>query len=133
MTHRDGRVTAFESEVVRYKTGEPIWVSENAHVVRTEQGRLLFYEGTVQDITARKAAEQALQLSELRLQQPVSLIPGVVFRLALQADGAARCTFISDHLRTLNGLEPAEAMGGSVTLHSQSGAGATFTLRLPAL
>ena len=42
LMHRDGRVTAFESEVVRYKTGEPIWVSENAHVVRDEQGRLLF-------------------------------------------------------------------------------------------
>jgi PAS domain S-box-containing protein len=110
LMHRDGRVTAFESQVVRYKTREPIWVSENAHVVRDEQGRLLFYEGTVEDITARKAAEQALQLSELRLQQLVSLIPGVVFRLVLHADGQARYTFISEHVRTLYELEPAEVL-----------------------
>ena len=40
----------------------------------------------------------------------MSLIPRVVFRLVLQASGAARCTFISDHVRTLNGLEPAEVL-----------------------
>ena len=47
LMNRDGRVTAFESEVIRYNTGEPIWVSENAHVVRDAQCRLLFYECTV--------------------------------------------------------------------------------------
>ena len=53
---RDGRVAGFEAEV-RRRDGAVIWISENARAVRDEQGRVLHYEGTVQDITARKQAE----------------------------------------------------------------------------
>lgn len=56
----NGQVTNFESEVYRFKTREKIWVSENAHLVRDEDGTPLYYEGTVQEITARKIAEQEL-------------------------------------------------------------------------
>ncbi len=57
---RDGKVTNFESEVYRHKTRERIWISENARVVRDEQGKVLFYEGTVRDITTRKQTEARL-------------------------------------------------------------------------
>ena len=57
----DGRVTGFESEIWRQKTRERIWVSENAHVVRDAAGRIQYFEGTVEEITARKRAEQALR------------------------------------------------------------------------
>ncbi len=63
---RDGFVTGFVSEVYRRKTGERIWVSENAHAVRAADGELRFYEGTVEDITARVAAQAALRESEAR-------------------------------------------------------------------
>jgi Amt family ammonium transporter len=52
-----GRVERFESEIYR-KDGTVRWISENAREVRDEAGALLFYEGTIEDITARKAAEQ---------------------------------------------------------------------------
>jgi diguanylate cyclase (GGDEF)-like protein/PAS domain S-box-containing protein len=48
-----GQVTNFESEVYR-KDGNIIWISENARVVRDQVGNLLYYEGTVEDITERK-------------------------------------------------------------------------------
>ena len=48
-----GSVRNFEAEVYR-KDGERIWISENARAVRDADGALLFYEGTVQDITERK-------------------------------------------------------------------------------
>ena len=60
LMERDGRVTGFESEIYRYKTRERIWISENARAVRDADGRILHYEGTVVDITARKRAEAAL-------------------------------------------------------------------------
>jgi len=63
---RDGFVRGFESEIFRHKTRERIWISENAHAVRNAEGRILFYEGTVEDITARKQAEDALRESEQR-------------------------------------------------------------------
>ncbi len=57
---RDGRVLDFESEVYRHKTRERIWVSESAWVVRGQDGRVLYYEGMIEDITARKRVELAL-------------------------------------------------------------------------
>jgi Amt family ammonium transporter len=50
-------VTAFESEVYR-KDGTRIWISENAHAVRDAAGRLLHYEGSVEDISERKRADE---------------------------------------------------------------------------
>ncbi|MDP2805172.1 MAG: EAL domain-containing protein [Gallionellaceae bacterium] len=55
-----GRVVNFEAEV-RRKDGEVIWISENAREVRDKEGTLLFYEGTVEDITERKNHERELE------------------------------------------------------------------------
>jgi PAS domain S-box-containing protein len=57
-------VCAFEFEHYR-KDGSIIWVSINAHVVRDECGAVLYYEGTIQDISKRKAAEEALEMSQV--------------------------------------------------------------------
>jgi PAS domain S-box-containing protein len=61
--HSSDFVCDFESEVYR-KCGSTIWICENARAVRDEQGRLLYYEGFVTDITQRKLAEEALRASE---------------------------------------------------------------------
>ena len=61
LLERDGHVRAFVSEIYRHKTRERIWVSENAHVVRGADGAILFYEGTVEDISERVDAEAALR------------------------------------------------------------------------
>ena len=47
------RVTNFESQVYR-KNGSIIWISENARTVRDHDGKLIYYEGTVEDITVRR-------------------------------------------------------------------------------
>ena len=43
------------------KTEEYIWISEYARAVKDDQGRLQYYEGTIQDISSRKQAEEELQ------------------------------------------------------------------------
>lgn len=53
-------VEDFESEIYRHKSRERIWISENAYLVRGENGEALFYEGTVREITASKRAEAEL-------------------------------------------------------------------------
>ncbi len=58
---RDGRVSNFESEIYTHRSRRRIWISENAWVARNARGEVLYYEGTVQDITERKRAEQALE------------------------------------------------------------------------
>jgi PAS domain S-box-containing protein len=46
--------------------GSSIWVRVNARAVRDAAGRAMYYEGSVEDITARKEAEEALRDSETR-------------------------------------------------------------------
>jgi len=55
-----GAVTQFESQVHR-RDGSVIWISENARVVRASDGRVLHYEGTVEDITERKRYQAELE------------------------------------------------------------------------
>ena len=70
---RYGRVSDFESEIYRHRTRERIWISESAVAIRDAQGKTLYYEGSVQDITARKKAEAALVASEARLREAQDL------------------------------------------------------------
>ncbi|TAE98138.1 MAG: phosphodiesterase [Oscillatoriales cyanobacterium] len=56
---KHGSVSEFESQVYR-ADGTTIWVSENGRAVRDAGGNLLYYEGTVEDITLRKIAEEKL-------------------------------------------------------------------------
>ncbi len=55
-------VRNFEAQVFR-KDGSVIWISENARAVRDARGHVACYEGTVQDITDRKLAEERLRLA----------------------------------------------------------------------
>ena len=55
-----GEVHEFESEIYR-KDGKKIWISETARSVRGEKGKIMYYEGVVEDISERKHAEAALQ------------------------------------------------------------------------
>jgi diguanylate cyclase (GGDEF)-like protein/PAS domain S-box-containing protein len=60
LIQRDGRVIDFESEITCCD-GSRIWISENAHAVCTPDGSLLYYEGTVEDITERRRYQSVLQ------------------------------------------------------------------------
>ncbi len=60
---RHNKIFRFESQVYR-QDGSMIWISENARAVRDPQGKLLYYEGTIVDITARKIAEEGLRYQQ---------------------------------------------------------------------
>lgn len=65
---RDGLVEGFETEHYR-KDGRQLWVSIKARAVKDETGRILYYEGSKEDITARKLTEKKhAQLNQLREQ-----------------------------------------------------------------
>ncbi len=68
---KEGAVTGFESQVYR-RDGSVIWISENARSVFDDHGNLLYYEGTVEDITQRKETEAALQRANEELEQRVA-------------------------------------------------------------
>jgi PAS domain S-box-containing protein len=59
---------------LKRKDGKHITVLENAHVVRNEQGAVLYYEGTLTDITNRKLAEEALRNHDERYKKIIENI-----------------------------------------------------------
>lgn len=61
-------LSGFESRIYR-KDGTIIWISENCRAVRDAQGHLLYYEGTVQDITERKHAEDQIRRATAELSR----------------------------------------------------------------
>lgn len=109
LLQREGRVVAMESEVWRYKTRERIWVSENVHTVRDEEGHVLLYEGTVEEITERVQARAVLERSEQELRAITAQVPGVVYRVLFDAGQGWRFAFVSDGVRALFGVDPALA------------------------
>ncbi|MEC4986164.1 MAG: response regulator [Oscillatoria sp. PMC 1068.18] len=74
----DGAVQNFESQVYR-RDGSQVWISENVRGVRDSNGKLLYYEGFVQDISVRKQVEAQLQNSEAKLRQVIDLVPHFIF------------------------------------------------------
>lgn len=61
-------VTGFISEI-RRRDGSTIWISENARAVRGWRGQIVCYQGTVEDVTQKFAAERAIKKGLKRAEQ----------------------------------------------------------------
>jgi len=59
LIRRDGFVSGFEIQMYR-TDGSVMWASASVRAVRDAEGAVIAFEGTVEDITERKQAEQAL-------------------------------------------------------------------------
>lgn len=62
-----GAVRAMEVEF-HTRGGRRVWLNMNAQAVRNEQGSIIAYEGTMEDITERRVAQQALGSANGKLQ-----------------------------------------------------------------
>ena len=62
MMEKNGYVRGYEYEVKR-KDGKKIWFYEDAKAIKDENGKILYFEGFVVDITERKQTEEILKKS----------------------------------------------------------------------
>src|SRR5690606_28795016 len=107
-----GSVSSFESQVYR-KSGEVIWISENARAVTDADNKVVCYEGTVEDITERKAYQAQIEqqanydpltglanrsLLNQRLQHAIASAAGYDSRLAVVFVDLDRFKYINDSL-----------------------------------
>ncbi|MFX0183015.1 MAG: PAS domain S-box protein [Candidatus Hodarchaeota archaeon] len=65
-----GEVRGFENRFKR-PDGSTIYIRENARVIKDSDGPILYYEGSLEDITDRKLAEEALREAKEKYQMLV--------------------------------------------------------------
>jgi phosphoserine phosphatase RsbU/P len=99
-------LSGFESQIYR-KDGSVIWIEENCRAVRDAQGKLLYYEGTVQDITQQRQTEEALQHSESLYHSLVETMPQGVFR----RDSNGKFTFVNRTYAKFFDMTPEQFIG----------------------
>ena len=85
---RDGHVRGIEARWKR-KDGEVLVVRENALAIRGSDGKVLFYEGAVEDVTERTRAEEARR------------------RLAAAVDQASEAVVVTDAAGAIEYVNPA--------------------------
>ena len=106
----DGSARGLVSEIYHQKTRQRMWISENAYVIRDAEGRVAFYEGTVENVTERVNTQQALEQREALLRDVTAGVPGMVYRVQITPEGALYYDFVSDGVRELYGVEPAAVL-----------------------
>ena len=77
LLHAQGGSGAFECRM-RRQDGALIWIRQSARAVRDETGEVIRYDGSVEDITARKRVEAALRESEERFHKMFRSSPAAV-------------------------------------------------------
>jgi len=141
-------VWGFESPIYR-KDGSVIWISENVRVIRDDADKVLYYEGTVEDITQRKRTEEELRRAKTaaeeasrsksqflanmshELRTPLNAIIGYSELLREEAGDLGQESFVSDlgkiqkagkHLLELiNGvLDIAKIEAGKMEIHLEA-------------
>lgn len=75
LLEQDGIAENFENQVYR-RDGSRIWLLCNVRAERDKDGKILFLEGNVQDITARKEMERAYQQLSLESLQSILIVQG---------------------------------------------------------
>jgi PAS domain S-box-containing protein len=75
LLRRDDELQNFESEII-CKDGKKIWTTEHLKAIRDGSGKIVAYEGTVQDITEHRKLQRQLQLAQ-RMESLGTLAGGI--------------------------------------------------------
>jgi PAS domain S-box-containing protein len=107
LLERNGVIKGFETEVYG-KDKNTIWISINARAVRDKNDNILYYEGTVENITERKQVADSLRVLEELESSILSAIPHAVIGLKERA-----IFFANDAVETVFGWTPKELIGAN--------------------
>ncbi|MBA4390192.1 MAG: hypothetical protein C0399_04565 [Syntrophus sp. (in: bacteria)] len=89
---REGRVRGFEA-VWKLPDTSIMYVRENAKAIKTVDGKTQYYEGTVEDISERKKAEEKIQQHQKQLRSLASELS-----LAEERERRRIATLLHDHI-----------------------------------
>ncbi len=103
-----GEVKNFEAKWLK-KDGSTIYIRENAKAIKDEKGNIIYYEGTVEDITKEKETEEKLFKKTKELQAVFSVLPDLFFKI--NKDGVF-IDYIAGEIKDLY-LPPKDFLGKS--------------------
>ncbi|MCX5802236.1 MAG: PAS domain S-box protein, partial [Proteobacteria bacterium] len=117
-----GTAQAFETQLY-CKDGRKIWVSINARAVRGKNGNILYYEGTIEDITERKMAVEELLIKDYAIESSINPI--------FFADLEGNLTYVNSSFLNLWGYkDDKEVLGKSVIEFSPNKEGVLQILKI---
>ncbi|MFX1492259.1 MAG: PAS domain S-box protein [Promethearchaeota archaeon] len=105
---QSGVIRGFEAQFRRLD-GRIIWVRLNSRAVRNSKGKVIYYEGTIEDITDRKHAQEALADSEERYRLFFENITDVI----IQIDSELNIVDVSPSIEKHLGYHPDDLRGKS--------------------
>jgi len=90
---------------LRRKDGSEIWIEDHGTYVYDEQGKVIYHEGIMRDVTERVQAGEALAASEAKLRALVEQVPTTVYTESAET---RETLYISPQVEKLTGYTPAE-------------------------
>lgn len=106
-----GSVSGFHARLYR-RDGSVIWVSLNARAAYDEHGDVLYYEGTVEDITTREQAAQQLRESEARFRSVAEAAMDAI----IVCDSEEQIISWNSAAQAMFGYTAQEVLGTAVTM-----------------
>jgi PAS domain S-box-containing protein len=91
---------------VRRPDGSIVWTHDSCVPVRGADGRTLYWQGVMHDVTASKATEESLRESEARYRALIENVPAVVYVVA--PDDDRKTLYVSPQVETALGYSRAE-------------------------
>jgi len=104
-----GTVSGFET-AWRRRDGSVIWVEEDSHAVRSEDGTVLHYEGSAKDVTRRREIESRLTEEKARFEQLFAAAPEAIVLCA----NDATVLRVNEEFTRLFGYSEDEAIGQDI-------------------
>ena len=112
----DGEIDSYSRQRrLRCADGSYIWVDIIVALVRSPEGAPIHLVVEIQDMTARLAANAALEQSEARYRRIAENTSDII----AMSDGDGRVTYLSPSIRQL-GFEPEELLGKTFAAHVHS-------------
>ncbi len=106
----NGKVVGLEAVWTR-KDGSVVFVRENAIAKKDDENNVLYYEGTVENITERMQADEALRKSEQQLSVIYDSIGDVLYYMAVEPDDCFRFLSINQSFLDVTGLTEEQIVG----------------------
>ncbi|MDY6795077.1 MAG: PAS domain S-box protein [Actinomycetota bacterium] len=109
LMENEGVVNRFEARLYR-RDGSIIWVQDTCRAIHDGEGGVIRYEGSMEDITDRRRAEDDLRESEERYRELAESITDIFFAM----DRELRYTYWNKASEELLGIAAREALGRTI-------------------